>query len=93
MSPYYRGYFELHFGQEEVNASYFGMLTIINRNSLEISLANFTVKKGENALDRGAGLVGVEKEVSKFGRTVMKNATNDTETGVWSVAMDNEEDI
>ncbi len=89
---YYRGYFELHIGQEEVNASYFGMPTLINRNSLEISLANFTVKKGENRLDRGAP-GAVENGVSKFGGTVQTNATNNTETGAWTVTKDNEEDI
>ena len=49
---YYRGYFELHIGQEEVNASYFGMPTIVNRNPQEINLANFTVESGANTLYR-----------------------------------------
>ena len=35
---YYRGYFELQIGQDSVNASYFGMPTIVNRNPDEISL-------------------------------------------------------
>ncbi|KAL8688249.1 MAG: hypothetical protein Q9224_004932, partial [Gallowayella concinna] len=39
---YYRGYFELHIGHDAVNASYFGLPTLINRNPNEISLANFT---------------------------------------------------
>ncbi|KAJ8606207.1 hypothetical protein MRB53_041149 [Persea americana] len=49
---YYRGYFELHLTYEEVTANYFGLPTIVNRNPYEISLANFTVKSGKNALSR-----------------------------------------
>ena len=92
---YYRGYFELHIGQDSVNASYFGMPTIINRNPDEISLANFTVLSGANALYRdpvpGNGVV--ENGALKGGRTVQTNSTNNTETGVYFISHDDEEDI
>ena len=74
-----------------MNASYFGLPTIINRNPLEISLANFTVKKGANKLERAGEKV--ENGVSKLGGTMMTNVTNNTESGVWTVTHDNEEDI
>ncbi|MCJ1461329.1 hypothetical protein MMC28_011711 [Mycoblastus sanguinarius] len=46
---YYGGYFELQISQDSVNARYFGMPTIVNRNPDEINLANFTVLNGSNA--------------------------------------------
>ncbi|KAG8525863.1 uncharacterized protein KY384_000623 [Bacidia gigantensis] len=49
---YYRGYFELRISHQAVNAKYFGLPTIVNRNPNEISLANFTVLSGANALQR-----------------------------------------
>ena len=92
---YYRGYFELHIGHDAVNASYFGMPTIINRNSNEISLANFTVLNGANALQRKPTVGGgvVENGALKGGKTVQTNATNNTDTGLYFISHENVEDI
>lgn len=94
---YYRGYFELHIGHDSVNASYFGLPTIINRNPDEISLANFTVLSGANALYRGSsGVTGggvVENGALKGGKTVQTNSTNDTTTGLYFISHENVEDI
>ena len=94
---YYRGYFELHIGHDSVNASYFGLPTIINRNPNEISLANFTVLSGANALYRGpAGVSGggvVENGALKGGRTVQTNETNSTATGLYFISHEDVEDI
>lgn len=92
---YYRGYFELHIGQEEVEARYFGLPTIVNRNPYEISLANFTVLKGANALQRDSTVGGgvVENGALKSGKTVQTNATRDTATGRFFVSNDPVEDI
>jgi alkaline phosphatase D len=49
---YYRGYYELHISHASVNASYFGLPTVVTRNPYEISLANFTVLNGQNKLSR-----------------------------------------
>lgn len=72
---------------EEVKASYFGMPTILNRNSNEVSLANFTVKRGENKLARDPTVGGgvVDNGALKGGVTRSTRATNNTETGSWSV--------
>lgn len=92
---YYRGYFELHISHESVNASYFGMPTIVNRNANEISLANFTVLSGANALQRdpspGGGVV--ENGALKVGKTVMTNSTNNTATGIYFISNEPVEDI
>ena len=92
---YYRGYFELHISHDSVEANYFGMPTLINRNPDEISLANFTVLSGANALDRnpvpGNGVV--ENGALKGGKTVQTNSTQNTETGVFFVSHEDVEDI
>ncbi|KAJ9629809.1 hypothetical protein H2203_002190 [Taxawa tesnikishii (nom. ined.)] len=90
---YYRGYFELHIGYDEVNASYFGMPTIVTRNPYEISLANFTVKSGANRLQRPVAGGIAESGALKGGRIVQTNATNSTDTGRFFVSQFNEEDI
>jgi alkaline phosphatase D len=95
---YYRGYFELVFTKAEVNARYFGLPTIVDRNPNEISLANFTVRSGENRLARygenGSVVDGtVENGVVKFGQTVQTNLTNATDTGLWFVSNNNTEDV
>ncbi|KAF1343866.1 PhoD-like phosphatase-domain-containing protein [Delphinella strobiligena] len=82
---YYRGYFELQIGYDAVNASYFGMPTIISRNPYEISLANFTVWSGANALARPVAGGVVESGALRGGKVVQSNATNDTATGVWFI--------
>ncbi|KAL8718576.1 MAG: hypothetical protein Q9225_004306 [Loekoesia sp. 1 TL-2023] len=90
---YYRGYFELHIGHDSVNASYFGMPTVVNRNPNEISLANFTVLNGANALYRdpvpGGGVV--ENGALKGGKTVQTNVTNSTATGLYFISHENVE--
>lgn len=92
---YYRGYFELHISHGSVNASYFGMPTLINRNPNEISLANFTVLSGANALYRnpvpGGGVVA--NGALKGGKTVGTNVTNSTATGLYFISRENVEDI
>lgn len=90
---YYRGYFELHISHAEVNASYFGMPTIINRNPYEIPLANFSVQSGANKLSRPVGGGLVESGALKLGQVVQTNATNNTATGQFFVSVDNVEDI
>ena len=71
------------------------MPTIVNRNPDEISLANFTVLSGANALQRnpvpGGGVV--ENGALKGGKTVQTNATNDTATGRYFISMENQEDL
>ena len=71
------------------------MPTIINRNPDEISLANFTVLSGENALHRdpvpGGGVV--ENGALKGGKRVMTNSTNNTDTGIYFISHENVEDI
>lgn len=92
---YYRGYFQLQVSQGSVNASYFGMPTIINRNPNEISLANFTVLTGANALYRDPVPAGgvVENGALKGGKTVQTNSTNNTDTGVYFISHEDVEDI
>lgn len=86
---YYRGYYELHVSKEQLNANFFGLPTIITRNSEEISLANFTVLNGGNRLERfnGSPAVGgvVENGAIKVGKVVQTNITNATDTGLYSI--------
>ena len=95
---YYRGYFELHITKDDVQAKYFGMPTIVDRNPHEIPLANFTVKSGENRLQRFNGTVvsqPVENGFVKFGQVEQTNLTNSTDVagGFWFVSHNNTEDI
>ena len=92
---YYRGYFELHINKDWANASFFGMPTIINRNSFEIPLANFSVASGANHLQRPVAGGTVESGALAAGSVVMTNLTNDTSVagGSWFVSHDDEEDI
>lgn len=94
---YYRGYFELQITPQSVAAQYFGMPTIINRNPQEISLANFTVMAGANKLTRYNGTVAVQGSVEngavKGGKVMQTNVTNSTDTGMFVITMDNEEDL
>jgi alkaline phosphatase D len=84
---YYRGYFELHVSQKSVEANFFGIPTVRTRHSEEISLANFTVLSGANALQRNpvAGGGVVENGVLRGGRVVQTNLTKNTETGAYSI--------
>ena len=71
------------------------MPTLLNRNPYEISLANFTVLSGANALYRdlvpASGVV--ENGALKGGKTVQTNSTNNTETGVYFISHEDVEDI
>lgn len=70
---------------DEVNASFFGLPTLLTRNPLEISLANFTVKSGANKLQRPVSNGIAESGSLKGGMVQQTNLTNNTETGMWSV--------
>jgi len=72
------------------------MPTIITRNPLEISLANFTVMSGENHLHRTNGVVGngvVENGALKFGHVKQTNLTNNTITAKWTISHFDHEDL
>ncbi len=72
------------------------MPTIVNRNPNEISLSNFTVLNGANALQRNHQVTGggvVENGALKGGITVQTNATNNTATGAYFISMENQEDL
>ena len=94
---YYRGYYEVTLSQSETTAQFFGLPTIVTRNGYEISLANFTVKAGENKLSRDLnGLVAggvVENGILKGGKTIQTNMTNDTATGNYFISHFGQEDI
>ncbi|KAK1074574.1 hypothetical protein LTR33_009727 [Friedmanniomyces endolithicus] len=90
---YYRGYYELQMRYDEVNATFFGMPTIVTTNPYEISLANFTVKSGENRLQRPVGGGVAESGSLKGGVIRETNITNNTATGQYFISMDNEEDL
>lgn len=94
---YYRGYYELHVTREKIDARYFGMPTIVNRNPDEISLANFTVLNGGNRLERfnGSPAVGgvVESGALKAGTVTQTNITNATDMGRYFISQENVEDL
>lgn len=71
------------------------MPTIVNRNPYEISLANFTVKVGANALSRPIAGGVVENGALKMGLVVQTNITNDTSVagGRYFVSYDDQEDL
>jgi alkaline phosphatase D len=80
---YYRGYYELHFSHEKVVANFFGLPTTRQMNGFEIPIANFTVKAGENRLQRPVAGGVVQSGSLKFGRTVQSNLTYDTGNKTW----------
>ena len=94
---YYRGYFEIYITHASVKAQYFGLPTVINRNPNEISLANFTVLSGANRLLRVNGTTAmggvVENGAVKGGRTLQTNITNSTDTGLYFISIENQEDL
>lgn len=83
---YYRGYFELHFTHDEVQANFFGLPTVVTRNAWEIPIANFTVKSGANKLQRPVAGGIVESGSLKSGKVVQNNLTVDTGNGTWFVS-------
>lgn len=90
---YYRGYFELQISNDKVDCQFFGMPTIISRNPLEISLANFTVNTGANEIQRPVAGGKAETGSLKNGQIAMTNITHDTSNGQWSITSDNQEDL
>ncbi len=83
---YYRGYFELHFSYDAVEAKFFGLPTVITRNPYEISLANFTVKSGDNHLSRPIAGGSAEVGSLKGGSVMQTNVTNNTATGQYFIS-------
>ncbi|KAI9695421.1 MAG: hypothetical protein M1820_008606 [Bogoriella megaspora] len=86
---YYRGYFELHLTTTQVNAQYFGMPTIVQRNPNEISLANFTVQAGANRLQRPIAGGIAESGSLKGGVVQQTNLTHNTENNTYFISHDN----
>lgn len=81
---YYRGYYELDVGYDELKAKYFGIPSTKVQSGHEISLANFTVKSGENRLSRGKGGVAggvVESGFLRGGKISDQKPTFDTGSG------------
>jgi alkaline phosphatase D len=70
---YYRGYYELHFSHDQVEANYFGLPTVVTRNPYEIPIANFTVKNGANKLTRPVGGGKSFSGALKFGNNTQTN--------------------
>ncbi|PNS18224.1 Alkaline phosphatase D [Sphaceloma murrayae] len=83
---YYRGYYELHITPQELTANFFGMPNILNRNPNEISIANFTVKAGENRLQRPIGGGVAESGFLRDGTIRQTNITKNTETGEFFIS-------
>lgn len=78
---YYRGYYELDIGYDQMQAKFFGIPTVSKQNGLEVSLANFTVRAGQNKLERKNGKVAggvVESGYLKNGTVLGKNVAVDT---------------
>ena len=69
------------------------MPTLITQNPYEISLANFTVKAGANALSRPVAGGVVESGALKLGTVKQTNITNDTSVagGKWFISQYNQE--
>jgi len=88
---YYRGYYELHFAHGKVVANFFGLPTIVERNTWEIPIANFTVVAGENRLHRPVGGGVAESGALKGGSVVQTNLTVNTETGKWFISREDQE--
>ncbi|KAF2463085.1 uncharacterized protein BDR25DRAFT_329916 [Lindgomyces ingoldianus] len=82
---YYRGYYELHISSSSLTANYYGCPTVATRNPFEISLANFTVKAGDNCLLRSVANGSVESGALQKGSVKQTNLTLDTETGMWNI--------
>lgn len=83
---YYRGYLELHFSHDKVDAQFFGCPTVRDRNALDMPVANFTVLAGENHLARPVGGGKVEAGALRGGQVQHTNISLDTETGDWAFA-------
>lgn len=80
---YYRGYYELHVTPAEVHAQYFGCPTVSKRTPWELPLANFTVKEGDNHLQRPVAGGKVEAGYLRDGEVENSHFCVNTETGQW----------
>lgn len=83
---YYRGYYELTISYEKVDARFYGIPTLVQQTALEVSLANFTVMSGANAVQRPVAGGVVASGALKNGVTQVTNITNNTLTGKKVVA-------
>ncbi|KAL1634050.1 hypothetical protein SLS58_010844 [Diplodia intermedia] len=70
---------------EAVHAKFYGIPTLVQRTPLEVSLANFTVLRDANAVQRPIAGGVVESGAVKFGEVLQTNLTHDTATGEYSV--------
>lgn len=86
---YYRGYFELHFDAQKVEARFYGSPSVATRNPYEVPLANFTVMAGANALSRPVAGGVVTSGAVKGGQVQQTNLTLNTETGQWGYQASN----
>ncbi|RCI15920.1 hypothetical protein L249_2835 [Ophiocordyceps polyrhachis-furcata BCC 54312] len=82
---YYRGYFILTVTPEQAKAQFYGTPSVATRNSWELPLANFTVKAGENHIERPVAGGNVESGAVRNGAVRHSNYSLDTLTGEWKV--------
>jgi alkaline phosphatase D len=75
---YYRGYYELIINYDNVTAQYFGIPSLVQRLPYEVSLANFTVQRDANHLQRPVAGGLVASGALQVGKTVVSNISNDT---------------
>lgn len=68
-----------------MQAAYFGLPDLRTRNGYEISLGNFTVEAGANALKRPVGGGEVENGALRGGEVSGSNVTRDTNGNEWFV--------
>lgn len=85
---YYRGYYEMQISHQSINATYYGIPTILTRNSDEIPLANFSILAGANRLTRPIANGVVENGYAQGGYRYSTNITNDTSVagGRWFIS-------
>jgi len=75
---YYRGYYELHINYNNLTANYFGIPSLVQRLPYEVSIANFTVQRDANHIQRPVAGGMVASGALKIGKTVVSNISNDT---------------
>ncbi|KAI0009766.1 PhoD-like phosphatase-domain-containing protein [Xylariaceae sp. FL0662B] len=82
---YYRGYFVVKATPESLEARFYGAPTVATRNAWDLPLANFTVRAGENRLERPVAGGAVEAGCLRDGETRPSNVTLSTDTWDWQV--------
>ncbi|PHH77387.1 hypothetical protein CDD82_3545 [Ophiocordyceps australis] len=82
---WYRGYFVLTVSPDAATAQYFGTPSVATRNSWDISLANFTIRAGQNRLERPVAGGVVESGALRGGRVRHSNLTLNTDTRDYKV--------